>query len=243
MSGFYFFLGLMSVLGTWCGIVQARRLYWLAPVYFFTAWLTGELALIHLLWQVGLTSLLAFTGLLGSDLAQAGLGLFALSWIGLVYLHVQAMDSNRVLQRSLRRGLGEDYRSEIPADRRALLENSVRASSWMRPFSFERAGVRVHSHVAYAEAGKRNLLDIYQSRKPREGGCPVLLQVHGGGWVIGKKEEQAKPLMFHLAERGWICVSINYRLSPDAAFPAHIVDVEKGNILGAREYCRIWREP
>lgn len=45
--------------------------------------------------------------------------------------------------------------------------------------------------------------------------------------MIGKKEEQAKPLMFHLAERGWICVSINYRLSPDAAFPAHIIDVKK----------------
>ena len=42
-----------------------------------------------------------------------------------------------------------------------------------------------------------------------------------------KKEEQAKPLMYHMAQRGWLCVAINYRLSPKAAFPAHIIDVKK----------------
>ncbi len=224
---FYFILSLVFLLGTWSALVQARRIYLLAPVYFLAAWLTGELALIHLVWQVGLTALMAFSGLLDGPYAQAGLGMFALSWIGLVYLHVQSMDTHRVLQRALRRGLGEDYRSEIPQERRVLLEDAIRASSWMRPFAFARDGVRVHSHVAYGERGKRNLLDIYHSREPREGGYPVLLQVHGGGWVIGNKEEQAKPLMFHMAERGWICVSINYRLSPDAAFPAHIIDVKK----------------
>ena len=33
--------------------------------------------------------------------------------------------------------------------------------------------------------------------------------------------------MYHLAQRGWLCVAINYRLSPQAAFPAHIIDVKK----------------
>ena len=85
MGGLYFFLGLVSLLGTWSAIVQARRLYLLSLVYMFAGWLTGELALIHLLWQAGLTSLMAFTGLLEGGYAQAGLGMFALSWIGLVY--------------------------------------------------------------------------------------------------------------------------------------------------------------
>ena len=67
-----------------------------------------------------------------------------------------------------------------------------------------------------------------------KGGYPVLLQVHGGGWMIGEKEQQAKPLMYHLAQRGWVCVAINYRLSPTAAFPAHIVDVKK-SIAWVRE--------
>ncbi|QFU77599.1 alpha/beta hydrolase [Halioglobus maricola] len=227
MAGFYFFLAIVSVMFTWAAIVQARRVYWLAPLYFLAAWLAGELALIHLIWQIGLTALLAFSGLLGEPLAQIGLGLFALSWLGLVYLHVQAMDSPRVLGLALRRGLGEGYRNEIPTERHKLLEDGISAGSWLKPFAMKRRGVRVHSHLAYGDAGDRNRLDIYHSDQPREGGFPVLLQVHGGGWMIGEKEQQALPLMYHLAERGWICVAINYRLSPKAAFPAHIVDVKK----------------
>jgi acetyl esterase/lipase len=34
-------------------------------------------------------------------------------------------------------------------------------------------------------------------------------------------------LMYHLAQRGWLCVACNYRLSPKDAFPAHIIDVKK----------------
>lgn len=225
--GMYFFLSLVAIACTACAIVQARRLYWAAPVYFLAAWLAGELALLHLLWQVGLTALLAFSGALDSGLAQMGLGFFSLSWIGLVYLHVQAMDTQRILRRALRRGLGVDYRSSLTVERQRALEDGVRASSWMKPFSMYREGVRVHSHLSYADGGKRNLLDIYHPHEPREGGYPVLLQVHGGGWMIGEKEQQAKPLMYHLAQRGWICVAINYRLSPTAAFPAHIIDVKK----------------
>ena len=117
MGGFYLFLGVLSVIATYAAIIQARRLYWAVPVYFMIAWLGGELALLNLLWQVCLTALLAFAGVLDSPCAQAGLGLFALSWMGQVYLHVQSMDTQRVLRRSLRRGLGEDYRSTIPVER------------------------------------------------------------------------------------------------------------------------------
>jgi acetyl esterase/lipase len=55
----------------------------------------------------------------------------------------------------------------------------------------------------------------------------VLLQVHGGAWVIGHKRQQALPLLNHLAARGWICVAANYRLSPRATFPDHLVDLKR----------------
>ena len=85
LAGIYFFLALLSVYCTFTAIVQARRIYWLVPVYFFSAWLCGELALIHLLWQVSLTSLVAFQGVFADPLAQTGLGFFAMSWLGLIY--------------------------------------------------------------------------------------------------------------------------------------------------------------
>ncbi len=227
VAGIYFSLALLSLLCVYSAIMQARRLFWFVPVYFLAAWLCGELALLHLLWQIVLTGVLAFGGVLGDPLAQTGLGMFAVSWVGLVYLHLQAMDTHRILRRALRRGLGEDYRSAIPAARQRVLADDLVTREWLKPFSFRREGVRVHSHVAYADAGKRNLLDIYHPMEPREGGYPVLLQVHGGAWIIGEKEQQALPLMYHLAQRGWLCVAINYRLSPRAAFPAHIIDVKK----------------
>ena len=227
MAGFYFFLSIVSVICTLTALVQARRLNWAVPFYFLLAWLCGELALIHLLWQVALTALLAFTGVFNDPLAQTGLGLFALSWLGLVYLHLQATDTPLHLSTALREGLGENYRSDIPDARQPALCDHVETRSWMRPFHFRRPGVRQHTNLPYGEAGVRNLLDIYHPQEPRDGGFPVLLQVHGGAWMIGEKEQQAKPLMYHLAQRGWLCVSINYRLSPRSAFPDHIVDVKR----------------
>ncbi|MEH6634999.1 MAG: alpha/beta hydrolase [Halioglobus sp.] len=227
LVGIYFFLALLGAYCTITAIVQARRLYWFVPGYFFSAWLCGELALIHLLWQLVLTALLALSGALADPLAQTGLGIFALSWLGLVYLHCQSMDTPRYLRPALRRALGDDYRADIPSQRQHTLCDDIHSSHWLKPFNFKREGVRQHTHIAYSDAGKRNLLDIYHPHEPREGGFPVLLQVHGGAWMIGEKEQQAKPLMYHLAERGWLCVAINYRLSPRAAFPAHIIDVKK----------------
>jgi acetyl esterase/lipase len=55
----------------------------------------------------------------------------------------------------------------------------------------------------------------------------VLLQVPGGAWMVGSKRQQAYPLMSHLAELGWVCVAINYRLSPRSTWPDHIVDVKR----------------
>lgn len=80
-------------------------------------------------------------------------------------------------------------------------------------------------------------LDVYTSRD--DSGSterkPVLLYIHGGGWVVGDKREQGIPLCKHLAENGWIAVNANYRLSPRAKYPDHIVDVKRA-IAWIREH-------
>jgi acetyl esterase/lipase len=84
--------------------------------------------------------------------------------------------------------------------------------------------------VAYAEAGgRRNTLDIYKPRGAVHN-APVLLQIHGGGWVYGNKRGQALPLLYDLAARGFVCVSINYRLSPRARWPTHLLDAKRALI-------------
>ena len=63
----------------------------------------------------------------------------------------------------------------------------------------------------------------------------MLLQVHGGGWTIGNKDQQGIPLMQHMAAKGWVCVAINYRLAPRDPFPAHVIDVKRA-IAWIREH-------
>ena len=66
-------------------------------------------------------------------------------------------------------------------------------------------------------------------------GAPVLVYIHGGAWIIGDKRQQGIPMMHELASRGWVCVAINYRLSPRATWPAHIVDCKRA-VAWVREH-------
>jgi len=100
----------------------------------------------------------------------------------------------------------------------------VRFSDYARPFHFRRDGVELIKDVPYGKGGVRRRLDIYRPVMRPEQGCPVLLQIHGGAWIMGDKRHQGLPLMNHLAERGWICVAINYRLGPSCSFPVELTD-------------------
>jgi acetyl esterase/lipase len=103
-----------------------------------------------------------------------------------------------------------------------------------RAFNFTTANVERLTNIPYGEPlpgdkGGRNLLDVIRPTGAKAGdGRPVLLQIHGGAWIVGDKKEQGQPLMMHMAaEHGWVCVAVNYRLSPQSTFPDHIVDVKR----------------
>jgi len=79
----------------------------------------------------------------------------------------------------------------------------------------------VTSDVSYGP-NKLNMLDIY---RPEVNAIklPVIVSVHGGGWVYGSKEVY-KHYCMDLAKRGFIVVNYNYRLSPKDKFPCHLED-------------------
>jgi acetyl esterase/lipase len=77
------------------------------------------------------------------------------------------------------------------------------------------------------------LLDVWRPRELPEQPAPVLLFVPGGAWVHGSRVLQGYALMSHLAELGWVCLSIDYRVSPNHRWPQHIGDV-KAAIAWAR---------
>jgi acetyl esterase/lipase len=201
-------------------LVRARRLGPFAFPYFMGAWLTGELALHHVAWQALATAAFAAAGALASAPGRAGLAVTLLSWAGLLAAHLRAHPAGTLAREALRAGLGADA---LPAPPRPRAPRN--------PFRFARPGVERLRDLAYGEPlpgdkGRRNLVDVYRPREPGEG-RPVLLQVHGGAWVYGDKEQQGQPLLHHLAERGFVCFAQNYRLAPRAPFPAQIVDVKR----------------
>ena len=87
-----------------------------------------------------------------------------------------------------------------------------------------------------------NLLDLYRHRS-RPSGCPTLVYLHGGAFRSGRKNREARPLLYRLASQGWVCISANYRLSPAARFPDSPDRRQEGDRLGARARPRVRRRP
>lgn len=93
-------------------------------------------------------------------------------------------------------------------------------------------GVQAVRDLPYVESGHdRNRLDLYLPEKA-EGRLPLVVWIHGGGWLAGSKDN-CKALM--MATKGYVVASINYRLSQHAVFPAQIEDC-KGAIRWLRAH-------
>jgi len=83
--------------------------------------------------------------------------------------------------------------------------------------------IRLIRDVEYARAGNFSLkLDIYEPKNPIAKPTPAVVWIHGGGWRAGDKFPA--PFAARLAAEGFFAVSINYRLSQDAKFPAAVYD-------------------
>lgn len=188
------------------------------------ALLATELAWIWLPLQIMLALLFVAGGALGSTLGWIALVVLLLSWPGLLHSLWLGLGSGRIVEAALANALGTDYQPQIPPAAASRLRSRVSFNDWRHPFTMKRPDVEVIRNVAYADGGIRQQVDIYRPKVIPPQGCPVVLQIHGGGWIIGNKEDQALPLMYKLASNGWICVAANYRLSPSVGFPTHLHD-------------------
>jgi len=194
---------------------------------FFAGWLWGELALHATAVLVVGTLFFAWMGALDSVIGELGLLVTIVSGVALVRGYRGGLAAAPLVERALRVGFGSAYAERIRPELREQFEYGVRWRPILRPFPIRHPEVECVRDIPFwRERGVTLKLDVYRHRS-MPAGCPVLLQIHGGGWVIGDKREQALPLMNHLAARGWVCVSANYRLSPHATFPDHLIDVKR----------------
>jgi acetyl esterase/lipase len=131
-------------------------------------------------------------------------------------------------------GLGVIVRRALRAD--AALHNSTPARRpWRRilaaPLPAHRRDVVRIRDLSYGD-GPRRTLDVYH-RRDRPFAAPVVLHFHGGGFHSGNKRREARPLIGHLASRGMLCVSANYRLRPRVGYDEQLADA-----LAAIEWVR-----
>jgi acetyl esterase/lipase len=86
------------------------------------------------------------------------------------------------------------------------------------------AGVRHHPDLIFARAGSADLKLDLACPAEGDGPFPAVIVLHGGGWCIGTRRTYL-PTVFDLAARGYVAVTIDYRLTSEgAAYPAQLED-------------------
>jgi acetyl esterase/lipase len=180
---------------------------------------TAELARLHIVLHVVATAVWVWLGALDETVGVIGAAMAVLS-VGL-------------LEVAHRRGLAAAADME-----RALPEHAAPppARRWIGVASPRFDGVEIRRNEEYGPH-ERNYADLYLPGQ--RAGAPIVIQVHGGGWVSGNKKQQGQPLLSHFAAQGWIGVAINYRMGPKHRLPAAVHDVKQA-IAWAKEQAGDW---
>ncbi|HYN95140.1 MAG TPA: alpha/beta hydrolase [Pilimelia sp.] len=183
---------------------------------FWATLLINELPFLAL-YALTANSVLAFVQ--GDLTSPGGLVAFAVTVLtagGLAVLIRRALTTGA----ALRRAFADDAGIELAQVRRPW------AQILLFPFVVRPRHVVRVGNLAYGDAGRRHLLDVYH-RRDRPTGRPVLVYFHGGGFRTGHKRQGSRALFHHLAAQGWVCVSANYRLAPAHHFPDAHIDAKR----------------
>ncbi|KKC03911.1 alpha/beta hydrolase [Mycobacterium nebraskense] len=84
----------------------------------------------------------------------------------------------------------------------------------------------LHRRAVHYGDHRAQVLDVWRRKDLPAQPAPVLIFVPGGAWVHGKAMGQGSALMSRLAEQGWVCLAIDYRVAPHHRWPRHIIDVK-----------------
>lgn len=189
----------------------------LAVPAFFAGWLASELAPHVVVVECVVAGYLVARGGLEERSGLVGLAVLLLSCTVLALDYSRGGRAKAAMTAALADALGKDV--TLPTLR-------PRWRDILLPFPVRHPDVVTTRNVVFARHGKARLhLDVFR-RRDLPTGAPTFVYVHGGGWVIGQRRYQGIPLMVALAARGWTCFSVDYRLSPRATFPEHLIDVK-----------------
>ena len=158
-------------------------------------------------------------GVWGARMAPEALSTMTKDWLapGSYGARRRGRESARDVSAAALRGVvsAADLDAEWPAvDPTPPIWDALR----QRRYAYRR-GVHYGNHSA-------QLLDVWRLKDLPTEPAPVLIFVPGGAWVHGRSMGQGSALMSRLAELGWVCLAIDYRVAPHHRWPRHITDVK-----------------
>jgi acetyl esterase/lipase len=152
----------------------------------------------------------------------AGTALAAATVAGLVWLQMRARTARTALETGLDQGLGQDWRI-------ASGSGGLPPTPWWRgillPFQRRNSGVVRVTNLIYGP-DPAHRVDIYRGPETSTH-RPVLIHLHGGGFVSGRKSREGVAMLNQLAAHGWLCLSADYRLRADGQHPNPLVDTKR----------------
>jgi acetyl esterase/lipase len=212
---------------TLLALAPARRPWALGLLSYLCAQLVCELPFLFLYYLIASTALAASEGAGAATAGWLAFGVAGLTVVGLGLVARRGRQARPALNRALAEGLGANWRAAIDPERAARLRSSLPYPRILfAPFLVRRRDVEHVRNIRYGDAGRRNRLDVYRHRSHPSGG-PVLVHLHGGAMFTGRKDREARPLIYRFASQGWVCISANYRLRPAATFPDQLIDVKR----------------
>ena len=217
----------LVALSTWFALVPLRRPWALGGFSFYFGPFVNELPFLAFYWLLIQTLLNINEIDLDRPSGKVAVGVATLVAVGLGVVVRRGLQAGPAIERALAEGLGSGWRTDLAAEPSTQVRHSlpltriVFGSLFVRRHDVERV-----ANISYGRAGRENLLDIYRHHSHPSGG-PVMIHLHGGRFTSGRKNHQARPLLYRMASQGWVCISANYRLSPAAQWPDHLVDVKR----------------
>ena len=86
--------------------------------------------------------------------------------------------------------------------------------------------IKKKGNVIYKTIGDRKLaVDVFYTKGKANQARPAVLLIHGGGWKSGDKNQNYDQAI-KLAENGYVAITVEYRLSLEAKYPAAVLDVK-----------------
>lgn len=127
-------------------------------------------------------------------------------------------------------GLAQECNSDFPKDTSFNVQSAYKKIVKEFPHAivveeFNLSSVVEKRNLVYHSVEGRKLhIDVFYPKKKGEAQPGVLL-IHGGGWASGTKSHLI-PLAQKLAENGFVAATVEYRLSPEALYPAGVIDLK-----------------